>query len=113
MKDKTAEQSSPNKARRRKSNPLAANAANSTPFSAQRPTKRLRRFGAKIRCPSERAFQYRAQHSIPRIECHGRDGGGGRNRTDDLMLAKHALSQLSYAPLLPARQILRAQILRA
>src|SRR3546814_13241554 len=25
-------------------------------------------------------------------------GGGGRNRTDDLMLAKHALSQLSYAP---------------
>jgi hypothetical protein len=26
-------------------------------------------------------------------------GGGGRDRTDDLMLAKHALSQLSYAPL--------------
>src|SRR3546814_9137485 len=26
-------------------------------------------------------------------------GGGGRNRTDDLMLAKHALSQLSYAPI--------------
>ena len=26
------------------------------------------------------------------------DGGGGRDRTDDLMLAKHALSQLSYAP---------------
>ncbi len=25
-------------------------------------------------------------------------GGGGRDRTDDLMLAKHALSQLSYAP---------------
>ncbi len=25
-------------------------------------------------------------------------GGGDRNRTDDLMLAKHALSQLSYAP---------------
>ena len=28
----------------------------------------------------------------------GRAGGGDRNRTDDLMLAKHALSQLSYAP---------------
>jgi hypothetical protein len=27
-----------------------------------------------------------------------RSGGGGRDRTDDLMLAKHALSQLSYAP---------------
>ena len=26
-------------------------------------------------------------------------GGGGRDRTDDLMLAKHALSQLSYAPM--------------
>ena len=25
-------------------------------------------------------------------------GGGERNRTDDLMLAKHALSQLSYTP---------------
>jgi hypothetical protein len=28
-----------------------------------------------------------------------REGGGGeRDRTDDLMLAKHALSQLSYTP---------------
>src|SRR3546814_1075178 len=27
-----------------------------------------------------------------------RAGGGGRDRTDDLVLAKHALSQLSYAP---------------
>ena len=26
-------------------------------------------------------------------------GGGKRDRTDDLMLAKHALSQLSYAPI--------------
>jgi hypothetical protein len=26
------------------------------------------------------------------------DGGGERDRTDDLMLAKHALSQLSYTP---------------
>jgi hypothetical protein len=25
-------------------------------------------------------------------------GGAGRDRTDDLMLAKHALSQLSYSP---------------
>jgi hypothetical protein len=25
-------------------------------------------------------------------------GGARRNRTDDLMLAKHALSQLSYGP---------------
>ena len=26
------------------------------------------------------------------------DGGGRRDRTDDLLLAKQALSQLSYAP---------------
>jgi hypothetical protein len=28
----------------------------------------------------------------------GKIGGAGRDRTDDLMLAKHALSQLSYSP---------------
>ncbi len=28
-----------------------------------------------------------------------RDGGARRDRTDDLMLAKHALYQLSYGPL--------------
>ena len=28
------------------------------------------------------------------------NGGGERDRTDDLVLAKHALSQLSYAPIL-------------
>ena len=33
----------------------------------------------------------------------GRDGGGGRDRTDDLKLAKLPLSQLSYAPLDPRR----------
>ena len=32
---------------------------------------------------------------IPRGEIIG---GGERDRTDDLMLAKHALSQLSYTP---------------
>ena len=29
------------------------------------------------------------------------DGGAERDRTADLMLAKHALSQLSYSPTLP------------
>jgi hypothetical protein len=31
-----------------------------------------------------------------RVQCD--DGGGRRDRTDDLLLAKQALSQLSYAP---------------
>ena len=29
---------------------------------------------------------------------HTKNGGGGRDRTDDLLLAKQALSQLSYGP---------------
>ena len=32
------------------------------------------------------------------IYIHQVNGGGGRDRTDDLLLAKQALSQLSYAP---------------
>ena len=32
-------------------------------------------------------------------------GGARRDRTDDLMLAKHALSQLSYGPFQQDRQI--------
>ena len=31
-------------------------------------------------------------------EANGRFGGAGRDRTDDLLLAKQALSQLSYGP---------------
>jgi hypothetical protein len=34
------------------------------------------------------------------------DGGGERDRTDDLLRAKQALSQLSYTPPKFARQIL-------
>ena len=40
-----------------------------------------------------------------------RGGGGDRNRTDDLLLAKQALSQLSYTPQFFARQR-RAKILK-
>ena len=34
----------------------------------------------------------------PTPRTHNSTGGGERDRTDDLMLAKHALSQLSYTP---------------
>ena len=37
-----------------------------------------------------------ARHVLDRPE--GADGGARRDRTDDLMLAKHALYQLSYGP---------------
>ena len=42
-----------------------------------------------------------------------RPGGGDRARTDDLMLAKHALSQLSYAPSRRQRTDYRRQKRRA
>ena len=46
----------------------------------------------------ETPFPYCSRQTVPRTVCRASNGGGGRNRTDDLMLAKHALSQLSYAP---------------
>jgi hypothetical protein len=45
----------------------------------------------------------RISHGLP--ACRGalalKHGGGERDRTDDLLLAKQALSQLSYTPALP------------
>ena len=38
------------------------------------------------------------------------NGGGERDRTDDLVLAKHALSQLSYAPIQFQLAVLSLQI---
>jgi hypothetical protein len=43
------------------------------------------------------------QFSMSQNRNGGRDGGGGRVRTDDLLLAKQLLSQLSYAPVLVGR----------
>ena len=37
--------------------------------------------------------------TLTRILEDSLNGGGERDRTDDLVLAKHALSQLSYTPL--------------
>src|SRR4030095_11020484 len=42
------------------------------------------------------AIQTPSSNSTPRT--HNANGGARRDRTDDLMLAKHALSQLSYGP---------------
>src|SRR5262249_36888443 len=42
--------------------------------------------------------RHRRLFSMPRVSTRAGDGGGRRDRTDDLLLAKQALSQLSYAP---------------
>ena len=42
---------------------------------------------------------YRLAPSIGQFFYHARFGGADRDRTGDLLLAKQALSQLSYSPL--------------
>ena len=43
----------------------------------------------------------------PKLAPPAKAGGARRDRTDDLMLAKHALSQLSYGPVTRRRMLLR------
>ena len=68
---------------RARTNPLFTMSLNSTP--AMKPT-------AKLVFLLMRA----CRHHIARSRA--KNGGARRDRTDDLMLAKHALSQLSYGP---------------
>ena len=50
--------------------------------------------GANLFFQSGRFFDV----ALPSATDRRKFGGARRNRTDDLMLAKHALSQLSYGP---------------
>ena len=61
---------------------------------------------SSLRCQKSR-MQHPGEDTACEVMFRGRErsssfpqtsGGGRRDRTDDLMLAKHALSQLSYAP---------------
>ena len=53
----------------------------------------------QIRARSETCFlRTTARKSSADVRPHTNHGGARRDRTDDLMLAKHALSQLSYGP---------------
>jgi hypothetical protein len=38
------------------------------------------------------------RQNLSSVDCAGRDGGASRDRTDDPLLAKQVLSQLSYGP---------------
>lgn len=60
--------------------------------------------------PKHVAFHDRAQQEeVPAQRLSGaqQDGGARRDRTDDLMLAKHALYQLSYGPFSRPAQLKR------
>ncbi len=69
------------------------------------------RIHTSSRCPTTAAYEREARGLDPRCAYRNRhlevgkppplnkrSGGAERDRTDDLMLAKHALSQLSYSP---------------
>jgi hypothetical protein len=61
-------------------------------YSASDARKRALRASPGTLCPS-------ASVAAPRVARRAKRGGARRDRTDDLMLAKHALSQLSYGPM--------------
>ena len=65
-----------------------------------RPWKRWRRRGdPSFTMSTSRAKKARTKpFSLPKAIANEAGGGAGRDRTDDLMLAKHALYQLSYGP---------------
>ena len=50
------------------------------------------------RGPGRGTLRPSASVAAPREARRAKRGGARRDRTDDLMLAKHALSQLSYGP---------------
>ena len=55
-------------------------------------------FGAVGSGSNNRARPSNPRKSSQILACHPGTGGGDRDRTDDLLLAKQMLSQLSYAP---------------
>jgi hypothetical protein len=63
-----------------------------------------------VRSPSSHELRRRSGHvgqlAEPRLAPPAKAGGARRDRTDDLMLAKHALSQLSYGPETRRRMLL-------
>jgi hypothetical protein len=60
------------------------------------------RASARLRLRLRRArFAFGSCVAAPRVARRAKRGGARRDRTDDLMLAKHALSQLSYGPVNP------------
>src|SRR5712675_1587869 len=58
------------------------------------------RWSARLRSLSYAGHASPFGHPVaaPRVARRAKRGGARRNRTDNLMLAKHALSQLSYGP---------------
>jgi hypothetical protein len=58
----------------------------------------VRKTSAQDLSPTQTLWYGRTQGSMQQARRSQTSGGARRDRTDDLMLAKHALSQLSYGP---------------
>ena len=67
------------------------------------------RWSARLRSLSYAGHASPFCHPVaaPRVARRAKRGGARRDRTDDLMLAKHALSQLSYGPVTRRRMLSR------
>ena len=53
---------------------------------------------------TDTAFVARGRLRLAELQVTSKNGGARRDRTDDIVLAKHALSQLSYGPKLGAKR---------
>jgi hypothetical protein len=69
---------------------------------SRRRSSRAKASACALRASADRSEDIRLRRTIQGSSCEAhrakQDGGARRDRTDDLMLAKHALYQLSYGP---------------
>ena len=72
--------------------------SNNALFTMSDSKARLRRSSRHHGDMQKQNFTDKMERKPPSIPCLSGNGGARRDRTDDLMLAKHALSQLSYGP---------------
>ena len=72
------------------------------------------RWSARLRSLSYAGHASPFGHPVaaPRVARRAKRGGARRDRTDDLMLAKHALSQLSYGPV-PEDECFLSRVVRS
>ena len=69
-----------------------------THFTSSKFLKSQQPFGKKTDLSTHQFLDHVERSTLANNYSDSAIGGGERDRTDDLMLAKHALSQLSYTP---------------
>ncbi len=86
-------------------------------YSARRPpitaspTRIRDRRAPKAKRPKFEFPDERSINPVGGVQSGAKPGGGERNRTDDLLLAKQALSQLSYTPVRSQKSDAKTQVI--